>query len=358
MEVVTRGGGVLRLEGAWDADPNGGLLCQKGRFDPLYEERERVTHPLVRHNGVLERTDWDTALAAAAQRLESTACERLGVLTTSNATSEALFVLREALVGRLGARHVGLLNGTTPALLSPEGKLADLDEADLVVVVGADPAAHQPVASFLIKRAVDRGAHLVVVDCEDSGLAPFADRCFASSEVAQAVEMAARAGHPVVVYGTRLSVEAAGALQKLERACFVALEPGVNTRAAVALGLAGRIDAAEVDTAFVLLGEQDWEDGTGLPEIGLATYAIVQASYVSSLTERADVVLPMAVWSERSGSFANLEGRVLQASQAQACREEARADWEILVQLAGKLGACVPNALEDLCRLAGEELAR
>ena len=40
MEIVTRGGNVLRIESDWDAEINAGLLCKNGRFDPLYEERD------------------------------------------------------------------------------------------------------------------------------------------------------------------------------------------------------------------------------------------------------------------------------------------------------------------------------
>ena len=44
----------------------------------------------------------------------------------------------------------------------------------MIIVAGADPVNNQPVAAFLIKRAVDKGVRLVVVNDTDNGLDPFA----------------------------------------------------------------------------------------------------------------------------------------------------------------------------------------
>jgi formate dehydrogenase major subunit len=46
IEIVTRGGNVLRIDGDWDAAPNRGVLCEKGRFAPLQDGRPRITSPL------------------------------------------------------------------------------------------------------------------------------------------------------------------------------------------------------------------------------------------------------------------------------------------------------------------------
>ena len=43
IEIVVRGGQVVRVEGDWEAAPNGGVLCKMGRFDPLYDGRRRIT---------------------------------------------------------------------------------------------------------------------------------------------------------------------------------------------------------------------------------------------------------------------------------------------------------------------------
>jgi formate dehydrogenase major subunit len=363
-EIVTRGGNVLRVEGQWDAQPNGGLLCHKGRFDPLYDERPRLTMPMVRKNGVLEETGWEAALEAVAQRLNGTAASKLSVLTSSNATNEALYLLSALFGQEPGAAQVGLLDGMLPARLEPQGTLADVAESDVLLVVGSDPTVDQPVASFLIKRAIDRGARLVLVYTRsqgvaegDHGLAPFATMELAPTDIAQAVEVAARADRPVVVYGTGLTAGLAGALVRLKQARFIALEPGTNTRAAVSLGLGRHCDVEGLDTAFLLLGEQAPDGHAGLQGLAPETFTVVQACYASGLSERADVVLPMATWDERCGTLTNTEGRVQKANQAVQPQGEARADWEILSMLATRLGKPQPSFFEELSALAVQQLS-
>ena len=77
MKIVTRNGSVQRIEGDWDAAINGGLLCQQGRFAPLFDERERVTVPLLKRNGRLETADWDEALRAVAERIGGKGIEKV-----------------------------------------------------------------------------------------------------------------------------------------------------------------------------------------------------------------------------------------------------------------------------------------
>jgi formate dehydrogenase major subunit len=354
IKIVVRGGSVLRVDGDWDAAVNGGLLCQKGRFAPLYEKRQRVTTPLIRQNGQLKAASWDEALQMVARRLASAASAgagKVGVLASTQATNEALYLVSQLFHQELEAGNVGLLNGTVPRLQKPQGSLADVAQSDLILVVGADPVTDQPVASFVIKRTVDMGARLLVVDGEDNPLAPLAHTVLSMDELDEALDLAARAEHPVVVYGAGLTAPAARALEALEQATFIALEPGVNTRAAVAFGLNLKYNPSNAEVVYILAGEEAW-DGK---EVGHA-FVAVQASYRSPLTERADVVLPMAIWSERSGSLTNFEGRVQKASPAIEPEGEAKPDWEILSLLASKMGKKLAASFNELSDHATQTL--
>jgi len=73
-------------------------------------------------------------------------------------------------------------------------------------------------------------------------------------------------------------------------------------------------------------------------KIAKDAFVIVQAGYASPLIDRADVVLPSAIWSERAGTLTNTEGAIQIANQAVEPAGEAKPDWEILLLLAGKLG--------------------
>ncbi|MEJ2164263.1 MAG: molybdopterin-dependent oxidoreductase [Desulfobacterales bacterium] len=340
MEMVVRAGHILRIRGRWDAPVNGGVLCRKGRFQALDDNRRRILSPLKRLDGHHLPTDWESAIQLAAERIAATAAERLGLLSTTGATNEALKLLSNIFRRRLQTRQLKLLNPVVPRLPSlPKGILADLSRSDCILLAGADPAVSHPVASMLIKRAVDRGCRLIVVEDEASELATYADEVFKTGEVNQALYWCRRARQPVVVYGNGVLKKTLRLLQQLDKAAFIALQPGVNTYAAAALELNQQLDFSALEVLYILVGEQD----EGLDEIAgrisAGTFVVVQACYPSALTERADVVLPMATWPERSGRLTSTDGIIQKTNAVRTPRGESKPDFEILRLLAEKLGS-------------------
>ena len=360
IELITRGGNLLRVRGDWEGEVNKGAICKHGRFEPLNEGRNRLLNPMIRRKGKLQPVSWSEALQAVAKRLEATEAKAVGVLTSSNATNEALFLLEKLFCKELKVNNVGLLNEAAPKLAGQRrGMLNDLVQSDLILVVGVDPAKDQPVSSFFVKRAVDKGARLIVVDSEQNGLVPFAFMNVEMKNIQKAVEIAERAENPFVLYGAGMTEDAAKVLNKLQKkAAFAAIEPGVNTRAAVAFGFNNGFKPASSKTLYVLMGEADGSGEKALQSIDKKGFVVVQASYVSPLIERADVVLPTAIWSERTGSLTNTEGRVLKANRAVDPEGDAKPDWEILSLLAGQLGKSLPTSFDDLSARASNELKR
>lgn len=359
IDIVTRAGHVLRIESDWEAAVNGGMLCKSGRFDPLDEKRQRIAVPLVRRQGQLQPASWSEALQVVAKRIDGAGAQGMGVLVSSGATNEALYLLNKLFRKELGVTNVGLLDGAAPKPFKRSGgSLADIVQSDVILAVGADPVKDQPIASFLMKRAVDRGARLVIVGGgEGNGLDPFAYQNLGMADIQQAVDMAANADRPVVLYGVGISEVAVKTLKKLEKkAAFISLEPGVNSRAAAAFGFDNGFKPSASKLFYVLSGEKEWAGGDLLEKMGKDAFVVVQASFVSPLTEKADVVLPTTVWSERTGSLTNTEGRVLKLNQAVEPEGEAKQDWEVLSLLADTLGKKAGASLDDISVQAAKEL--
>jgi predicted molibdopterin-dependent oxidoreductase YjgC len=357
-KVFTRGDIVVRVEGDWDAGVNGGRLCKKGRFDPLNEERKRVTHPLLRKRAGLEPVSWEEALQAVAERMTGLRAQEIGVLTSSHLTNEAFYQLKQLFRQEMKVTNVGLLHGRIPqAFEKAPGSLADISKADLILVVGGDPVKDQPVASFLVKGATDKGARLTVVDAKDNGLAPFAHQRLEMADIDKAVDMAQRATHPVVLYGTGITEKAINSLKKLQsKAAFVALEPGVNTRAAAAFGFQNGFKPQAAKVLYLMLGEQRWDGEDLVKQAGKDAFIVVQAGYESPLTLQADVVLPAAIWSEQAGTLTNTEGRLLKMNRVLEPRGEAKPDLEIISLLANKLGKKLATSLDEISARAAQEL--
>jgi formate dehydrogenase alpha subunit len=164
-----------------------GMLCVKGRFGTGFvHSHDRVTRPLVRRDGRLVPVGWDEALEAAAEGL---ARHRgaFGALASAKATNEDGYVVQKfcrVVMGTNDVDHCTRLchSPSVEAMLVSMGSGAtsnsyqDYEEAGCIMLVGADASANHPVIAVRFRRAVSRGARLVVVNpkrveaCEQADL--------------------------------------------------------------------------------------------------------------------------------------------------------------------------------------------
>ena len=139
------------------------------------------------------------------------------MLASTYSTNEALYLLAKLFrQGTESNKCWRTQRRCTETGRKAKGSLADITASDVILVVGCDPLKDQPVASFFVKRSVDKGARLIVVDGKDNGLAPFAYMNLEMAEISKAIEIAERAANPVVLYGAGVTDKAAAALKKLQ----------------------------------------------------------------------------------------------------------------------------------------------
>lgn len=160
------------------ANPNG-RLCRKGvgAFD--IGDGERLTRPSVRGEGERREVSWavayDRAVAGLTAAREEWGPDAIAVLGAPHCTNEENYLLQK-LARALGTNNVDnrsrLCHVTSTRTLAERvgwpattNGLADLREADLILVAGANPAERQPVAfNSFVRPAVDAGTTLVHVD--------------------------------------------------------------------------------------------------------------------------------------------------------------------------------------------------
>ncbi|MGC9358353.1 MAG: 2Fe-2S iron-sulfur cluster-binding protein, partial [Anaerolineae bacterium] len=252
LDVVTRYNRLLRVDGVWGSDPNDGLLCVAGRFEPLYDKRKRVTQPMVRKDDQLVGTSWEEALGLVAEKLGEG--EALGLATCAN-TNEALEAFADLFSKVEG--EAGRVEPTAPDLGYGEpAEIQDILDSDFVIVAGADPLVYQKVVGYFIKRAADQGATIAIIGESESDLDSHADLKVGYDEAAKIVEAAQKAEKPVVVYSVGLTGEAIKALEHLgDKARFLGLEPARNGQGALAAGLKP-LELHDANVVYFLLGEQ------------------------------------------------------------------------------------------------------
>ncbi len=118
-EIVTRSGRVLRVEGQWE-EHNKGVLCVAGRFEPVYDNRQRIKTPLLRKNGGMVSATWDEAFDTIAERLKGTKPAKIGAWTTSKTLNLTMSEFVAVFQGKIGAQ-VGVLEPTLSELELPVG---------------------------------------------------------------------------------------------------------------------------------------------------------------------------------------------------------------------------------------------
>ncbi len=343
LDVVTRYNRLLRVDGVWGSDPNNGLLCVDGRFKPLYEERKRVTRPLVRKDDKLMETSWQEALALVADTIKgSDAFVGIATSATTNEALEAFAALAEQADG-----EAARMEPTAPELGYGEpAQVQDILDADFIIVAGAEPLDYQRVIGYFIQRAADRDVPVALIAESENDLSQCAMMVVDYDEAGQVAGAATDAEKPVLVYSVGIKPEAIAALKPLgDKVRFLALDPARNGKGAEAAGLMPMEDSplfAEDFSTFaeglqtetllyVLLSEQS-EDATFTAKVNGA-FTVVQASYRSPLVEQADVVLPTPIWCERTGHVTNLEGKVKSLSPALPMPEGMLDDAEVLKKL-------------------------
>jgi formate dehydrogenase alpha subunit len=152
-----------------------GMLCVKGRFGTGFvHSADRITTPLVRREGRWVEVGWDEALEAAAEGLARQR-GRFGALASAKATNEDGYVVQKfcrVVMATNDVDHCTRLchSPSVEAMLASMGSGAtsnsyqDYEEAGCLMVVGADASANHPVIAVRLRRAVSRGARLIVVN--------------------------------------------------------------------------------------------------------------------------------------------------------------------------------------------------
>ena len=194
LYLVVKDNRIVDVEPA-DGPANHGRLCVKGRmgsFDFVHA-KDRLTKPLIRdtETGEFRETDWDEAISYTADRLkqirEKYGDESLAGFASSRSTNEDVYMVQKMVRTCFGnnntdncarvchsASVAGLARTLgSGAMTNPIGDITD--DVDCILLVGSNPEEAHPVVGMQIRRAVDRGAHLIVVDPRKIGLTRRAD---------------------------------------------------------------------------------------------------------------------------------------------------------------------------------------
>jgi NADH-quinone oxidoreductase subunit G len=401
LVVQVKANQVMRVVPLENEAVNECWIADRDRFSyEALNSAQRLTQPMIKQGGQWVTTDWTTALEYVAGGLKQIVADHgapaLGALGSPHSTVEELHLLAK-LVRGLGSQNIdhrlrhadfrrdGAAPGSARWLGTP---VASLSELQRVLVIGAFLRKDHPLFAQRLRQAARRGAKVLSLHAvHDDWLIPVAQRLTAApadwvqslADIACAVAQAQGAAAPLAGQVTEAAQAAATALLSGERkavllgnaaaqhpqaAELLALARWIGAHAGACVGVMGEaansvgaqlVDAvpgaggldvegmlAQPRKALLLLNVEPVLD---LADPAAAHAALQQADMVVAFTsfkdaavEGADVLLPIAPFSETSGTFVNAEGRVQGFHGVVKPLGDTRPAWKVLRVLGNLLG--------------------
>jgi len=379
LAVHTKNNRVLRVLPIENEDINECWLSDKDRFAYAgLNVEDRLTQPMIKQDGKWQEVEWQVALEYAANGLRHIAngagAEQVGALATGGSTLEEMYLLQKLMRG-IGSDNVdfrlrqsdfsadGKQQGTPWLGLS----IADISRADRLLIVGSFLRKDHPVLAARIRQAAKKGAQVSFIHCaDDDQQMPVAHKAIVApdalvgtlSQVAQAV--AAKQMHGIagsLVGGERVAVLLGNfAQQHPQAAQLQALAQQIASATQGKFGFLGEaansvggylakavpsgkgLNASAMLTAprkaYVLLNVEPELDCANpqqaMTALQSADTVVVMTAYKHKALEYADVLLPIAPFTETSGTFINTEGRVQSFKGTVKPLGEARPAWKVL----------------------------
>lgn len=168
VELDFRFGELVRLQARPNEDVDGGWLCDRGRFNYRYiHADDRITKPLLRRGGDYVEVSWSEALLEIGNRLRTVQRERgkdsVGFIGGGRLTNEEAYAFQKLARAVVGTPHVDhrVSEQRVTSWRGRDGRIVDIDTADVIVNVDVLPQETMPVADLRIRRAAQRrGAKL------------------------------------------------------------------------------------------------------------------------------------------------------------------------------------------------------
>lgn len=370
-----------------ESEVTNGQACVIGRFciPPLFNAQGRLKYPLVRKEGALVPTSWESALAAAAEGLNRFSPENITLASSKDLTNEAAYLLgrigKEIFPGasfnidsNLGKLVLGKMENIFGTEL-PLAPISRIDESDNIIMIGAKPHFTHNVLMVNLKKAADNGGKIISMGTWEANDNPMVGKHIFTDDYSRPL---------LSILGalTKKDHEISGIQELREsleeipmnddfRILWDALSSGGKTTILVGGDILGDrsdiiltaiIDILKItgnEEGFLplfngnargvmkVLGSCD-DPGENRKAVYSTTgsmnipenveFLILQDIFRSPLMDRADVVLPALGFVEDNGTIISVEGRVSSIRAIAKPGGKALADWKIFSKLAGILG--------------------
>ncbi|ASY62393.1 NADH-ubiquinone oxidoreductase chain G [Sinorhizobium sojae CCBAU 05684] len=371
IRVDTRGREVMRIMPRVNEDINEEWISDKTRFIWDGLRTQRLDRPYVKRDGRLQPASWGEAFAAIKAAVDRTSGEKIGAIAGDLAAVEEMYALKE-LIAALGSENLDCRQdgaaldpslGRASYLFNPT--IQGIESADALLIIGSNPRFEASVLNARIRKRYRMGNFPIAVigepgelryeyDYLGAGTDTLADLLGGKAKFFTALKKAERpliivgqgalageGGAAVLANAAKLAV-AVGAVGEAWNG-FAVLHTAASRVGGLDLGFVpgqGGMSAAEMVTGAEVLFL------LGADEIDLSArkggFTVYIGSHGDNGAHAADVILPGAAYTEKSGIWVNTEGRVQMGNRAGFAPGDAREDWAIIRALSDVLGRKLP----------------
>jgi len=386
IRIDARGGQVMRVLPRLHEDVNEEWIGDKTRYAIDGLRRQRLDRPYIRNaEGRLAPASWEDAFSALSKIMKKLKGDEMAAIAGDQLDAETMYALK-TLFTKLGSPHIDCRQDGAKISAKPRvsylfnSKIAGIDNADAVLIIGSNPRIEAPVLNARIRRRYLENrlpvAHIGVeadltypADYLGDEISVLEDILSGKHPFAAQLKQAA---NPMIILGMGAMRRADGAA--ILNLCHQIAEAyevvsadwnGFNMLHLAASRVAG-LDMGFVpqkggkDVSAILKSAQQGE----VKLVWLHGADELDTSYLSDCTtvyvghhgdagaQAADIVLPAAAFTEKDGLYVNFEGRVQRGQRAVFPPGEAREDWAIIRALSEYLGVSLGFDTLDAVREA------
>jgi NADH-quinone oxidoreductase subunit G len=370
IRLDVRGPQVMRILPRINEDVNEEWISDKTRHHADALVRNRLDRPWVREGGKLRAATWAEALDVFAVALR-TAGSKVAAIAGDLLDAETMFAAKKLLEGQgstlLEGRQTGLdYDVTSLSAVAFNSTLAGIETADAILLIGTNPRWEAPLVNTRLRKAVRRAGATVF------SIGPAVDLTYPVTDIGDdlsllgnlpkaVTEAFAEAERPAVIVGPgALGAGGLGAALALVGPLglikdgwngFNVIHTAASRMASLMLGFAQPGGIADLEAAspelVLLLGADEVA-----PERFAGAFKVYIGHHGDKGAKQADLVLPGSAYSEKHGTFVNLEGRLQRAEKASFAPGDAREDWTILRAVSDLVGKPLPFDRFDQLRAA------
>ena len=379
LKLDSRDGEIMRTRSQENAAVNDMWLCDKGWFG--YEHgasEERLTTPLIRKNGVLEESTWEEAISLIASKIkEVKSSKKLAALGGNPLTTEENYLFQQLVRKGFEVNNLDHRVGMPILSMKDEGiaagmqlEIAELEKASHIYLLGLDLTEEFPVLWLRIRQALNKKAKVIFIGNYAPEIAHLLTDVIihAPEDTLNTLEknLPEKNANAVFLVGRQYLASSdrhaiLSHLSNFTNCSLNIMEGQDNSMGARFAGMrpdlqSGLISHSEsgLDASALMqeIGSSGWDylhvagcnPATKFPSKvwSLAKeklgFLVVQDLFLTETAQVADVVLPALCYTEKKGSFINIENRIQKLKAGKAPLDHVPSDGEIFIRIAQKLG--------------------